>query len=93
MKASDVQGAGFRVLGNCPQPRTPNPERVSSGAADRILATRLGVCAADAAHEGQWGTAAALRGSRVETVPLADMTAPNPLDPELLRVAEVFFAG
>ena len=36
---------------------------------DRVLATRVGVAAIDAAHDGRWGTMPALRGTRIELVP------------------------
>ena len=42
---------------------------------DRVLATRLGVAAIRAADEGRWGTMPALRGTRIELVPLADAVA------------------
>jgi 6-phosphofructokinase 1 len=42
---------------------------------DRVLATRFGVAAITAAHEGKWGTMAALRGGRVEVVPLGEAVA------------------
>ena len=35
---------------------------------DRVLATRLGVAAIDAANEGSWGIMPALRGTRIELV-------------------------
>ncbi|WP_025133564.1 6-phosphofructokinase [Leucobacter sp. PH1c] len=44
----------------------------SPTAFDRVLATRTGIAAADAAHEGAWGTLAGLRGDRIELVPLAE---------------------
>lgn len=44
----------------------------SPTAFDRVLATRSGIAAADAAEAGQWGTMAGLRGDRVEMVPLTD---------------------
>ncbi|WP_427869652.1 6-phosphofructokinase [Leucobacter luti] len=44
----------------------------SPTAFDRVLATRTGIAAADAALAGQWGTMAALRGDRIEMVPLAE---------------------
>jgi 6-phosphofructokinase 1 len=65
----------------------------SASATDRILATRLGVCAADAAVAGRWGIAAAVRGAAVVEMPIGQVASVHPLDPELLRVAEVFFAG
>ncbi|WP_205696055.1 ATP-dependent 6-phosphofructokinase [Conexibacter sp. SYSU D00693] len=73
------------ILGHVQRGGTPT-------AYDRVLATRFGVAAIDAAHEGRWGTMAALRGTEVELVPLADAVAePKLLDPALLEVAEVFF--
>lgn len=42
---------------------------------DRVLATRTGIAAADAALRGQWGTLAGMRGDRIEMVPLAEATA------------------
>jgi len=53
------------VLGHIQRGGTPT-------AYDRVLATRLGVAAIDAAHQGRWGTMPALRGNRIELVPLAD---------------------
>ena len=44
----------------------------SPTAFDRVLATRTGIAAADAALSGGWGTLAALRGDRIELVPLAE---------------------
>ena len=44
----------------------------SPTAFDRVLATRTGMAAADAARAGQWGTMAALKGDRVEMVPLEE---------------------
>jgi 6-phosphofructokinase 1 len=52
------------VLGHIQRGGTPT-------AFDRVLATRLGVAAIDAAHDGRWGTMPALRGTRIELVPLA----------------------
>ncbi len=56
------------VLGHVQRGGTPT-------AFDRVLATRLGLAAVDAAHDGEWGTMAALRGTRIELVPLADAVA------------------
>lgn len=39
---------------------------------DRVLATRSGIAAADAVQRGEWGALAALRGDRIEMVPLAE---------------------
>jgi 6-phosphofructokinase 1 len=40
-----------------------------------VLATRLGLAAIDAAHEGAWGTMAALHRTEIELVSLADAVA------------------
>jgi 6-phosphofructokinase 1 len=59
---------------------------------DRVLGTRFGVEAIDAATEGEFGTMVALRGARIERVPLDDaLAAPKLLDPELYETAAVFF--
>ncbi|MCW2967247.1 MAG: 6-phosphofructokinase [Solirubrobacteraceae bacterium] len=53
------------VLGHIQRGGTPT-------AFDRVLATRFGLAAIDAAHEGRWGSMPALRGTTVELVELAD---------------------
>ena len=59
---------------------------------DRVLATRFGLHAIDAAHAGSWGKMTALRATDIELVDLADATAELKLvPPELYREAEVFF--
>jgi phosphofructokinase-like protein len=59
---------------------------------DRVLATRLGVAAIDAAHERRWGTMPALRGNKIELVPLRDAVAElRTVPPDEFAVAEVFF--
>ena len=47
----------------------------SPTAFDRVLATRLGLAAIDAAHAGAWGVMSALRGTRIELIALADAVA------------------
>jgi ATP-dependent phosphofructokinase / diphosphate-dependent phosphofructokinase len=47
----------------------------SPTAFDRVLATRLGLAAIDAAHQDAWGTMAALRCAQIELVALADAVA------------------
>jgi 6-phosphofructokinase 1 len=47
----------------------------SPTAFDRVLATRLGLAAIDAAHEGAWGTMTALRSTDIELVPIAEAVA------------------
>jgi phosphofructokinase-like protein len=64
----------------------------SPTAFDRVLATRLGVAAIDAAAQGRWGTMPALRGNRIELVPLGDAVAElRTVPPEEYEVAETFF--
>ena len=59
---------------------------------DRVLATRFGLHAIDAAHSGQWGRMTALRSTEIELVPIAEATEELKLVPEsLYREAEVFF--
>jgi phosphofructokinase-like protein len=66
------RGTGYEtrvtVLGYVQRGGTPT-------AFDRVLATRLGLAAIDAVHDGRYGTMAALRGNRVELAQLADATA------------------
>jgi ATP-dependent phosphofructokinase / diphosphate-dependent phosphofructokinase len=73
------------VLGHIQRGGTPT-------AFDRILATRFGLRAVDAVHEGKWGTMVALRGTDIIRVPLADATTElKVVTPELYAEAEVFF--
>jgi 6-phosphofructokinase 1 len=73
------------VLGHVQRGGTPT-------AFDRVLATRCGIAAIDAATEGRWGTMTALRGTRIELVPLAEAVASlKTVPPEDFAVAEAFF--
>jgi 6-phosphofructokinase 1 len=64
----------------------------SPTAFDRVLATRFGVAAIDAASERRFGMMPALHGARVELVPLADAVRELRLvSPDEYEVAEVFF--
>ncbi|MDQ6818314.1 MAG: 6-phosphofructokinase [Actinomycetota bacterium] len=56
------------VLGHVQRGGTPT-------AFDRVLATRLGLAAIDAAHDGAWGTMTALRATAIELVALGDAVA------------------
>jgi phosphofructokinase-like protein len=59
---------------------------------DRVLGTRFGVEAIDAASEGDFGRMVALRGTEIVRVPLEEALAePKLLDPKLFETAEVFF--
>ena len=42
---------------------------------DRVLATRFGIAAIDAVHDGAFGTMVALHGERIERVPIGDAVA------------------
>jgi ATP-dependent phosphofructokinase / diphosphate-dependent phosphofructokinase len=59
---------------------------------DRVLGTRFGVEAVDAVTDGDFGKMVALRGTRIERVPLDDaLREPKLLDPDFYETAEVFF--
>jgi phosphofructokinase-like protein len=59
---------------------------------DRVLATRFGVEAIDAAHENDFGKMVALRGAQIVRVPLEDaLRELKTVDARLLDVASVFF--
>jgi ATP-dependent phosphofructokinase / diphosphate-dependent phosphofructokinase len=73
------------VLGHVQRGGTPT-------AFDRVLATRFGLAAIDAAHEGAWGSMVALRGTDIVRVPLSEATAELKTVPlERYAEAEVFF--
>jgi len=73
------------VLGHVQRGGTPT-------AFDRVLATRFGLHAIDAAQAGKWGTMTALRGTAIELVALSEATAElKTVPPELYAEAEVFF--
>ncbi len=63
----------------------------SPTAYDRVLATRFGVAAIDAAHEGRWGTMPALRGAKIELVALSAAVAElRTVTPDEFAFAEAF---
>ena len=73
------------VLGHVQRGGTPSPF-------DRVLATRFGLAAVDAIHDGQSGVMVALRGTDIVRVPLAAATAQLKLVPvERYQEVEVFF--
>ena len=73
------------VLGHVQRGGTPT-------AFDRVLATRFGLHAIDAADAGEWGKMAALRGTEIRLVDLTEATAELKTVPESLYAeAEVFF--
>lgn len=73
------------ILGHVQRGGTPT-------AADRILATRLGVAAMDAVAAGHFGTMVALRGTEIVEVSLSEaLERRKPLDPDLYETAALFF--
>jgi 6-phosphofructokinase 1 len=59
---------------------------------DRVLATRFGLHAIDAADSGRWGMMTALRGTEIELAALSAATAELKTVPtSLYEEAEVFF--
>jgi len=83
------QRTGFEtrmtILGHVQRGGTPT-------AYDRVLATRFGVAAMEAAVHGRFGQMVALQGSEIELVELERALAePKLLDPALYETAEIFF--
>jgi 6-phosphofructokinase 1 len=73
------------VLGHVQRGGTPT-------AFDRVLATRFGLHAIDALHDGDSGVMVALRGTDIVRVPLSEATAELKLVPlERYEEVEVFF--
>jgi ATP-dependent phosphofructokinase / diphosphate-dependent phosphofructokinase len=73
------------VLGHVQRGGTPT-------AFDRVLATRFGLHAIDAADAGRWGKMTALQGTDIQLADLRDATAELKTVPrELYEEAEVFF--
>jgi len=72
------------ILGHIQRGGTPT-------AFDRVLATRFGVAAIDAAHDGAFGQMVALQADAIVRVPLSAAVAElKTVDPGLLAVAELF---
>src|SRR5580692_1194429 len=64
----------------------------SPTAFDRVLATRFGLHAVDALHDGHFGQMVALHGTSIDLVPLSEaMSSIKLVPPELYAEAEVFF--
>jgi ATP-dependent phosphofructokinase / diphosphate-dependent phosphofructokinase len=73
------------VLGHIQRGGTPT-------AFDRVLATRLGLAAVDAANEGRWGAMPAVRGTQIKLVPLSEAVADLRTVPvDEYEAAETFF--
>ena len=77
--------ARVSVLGHIQRGGTPT-------AFDRVLATRFGLHAITAVHDGDWGKMVALQGTNIVRVPLAAATEKLKLvDPALYAESETFF--
>lgn len=73
------------ILGHIQRGGTPT-------AFDRVLATRFGIAAIDAADQRDYGKMVALQGTEIRRVPLSDAVGElKTLTPELYETAEVFF--
>jgi 6-phosphofructokinase 1 len=73
------------ILGHIQRGGTPT-------AFDRVLATRFGIAAIDAANEKDYGKMVALQGTKIVRVPIDEGVGTlKTLDPELYETAEVFF--
>ena len=79
--------ARVTILGHVQRGGTPN-------AFDRVLATRYGIAAIDAVHDGAYGEMVRLAGGRIGRISLQDDEARGlkTVDPQLYDVARVFFA-
>jgi 6-phosphofructokinase 1 len=75
------------ILGHVQRGGTPT-------AFDRVLATRFGMAAIDAVHEGAFGQMVALQGDRIVLVPLAGSVRsdkPKTVPHDLFEVGEIFW--
>ena len=73
------------ILGHVQRGGTPT-------AFDRVLATRFGIAAIDAAEDRDYGKMVSLQGTKIFRVPIGDAVGElKTLDPELYETAEVFF--
>lgn len=73
------------ILGHVQRGGTPT-------AFDRVLATRFGLSAIDAVHEGDFGSMVAVHGNDIVRVPLSEGVGTlKTLDPKIFSDAEVFF--
>ncbi|MBQ1044943.1 6-phosphofructokinase [Micromonospora chalcea] len=87
LEAKTGKEARTVVLGHIQRGGTPT-------AFDRVLATRLGLQAIDAVHEGDWGKMVAMQSTDIVRVPLADATRELKTVPlERYAEAEVFFGS
>jgi 6-phosphofructokinase 1 len=64
----------------------------SPTAYDRVLATRFGIAAVDAVHDGKFGHMVAIKGNKIVSVPLKEVVGKRKtVDLELYDIASVFF--
>jgi 6-phosphofructokinase 1 len=85
LEAKTGKEARTVVLGHIQRGGTPT-------AFDRVLATRFGLNAIDAVHEGDFGTMVALRGTDVVRIPIEEGVAQlKTVDGRLFETAAVFF--
>lgn len=85
IEARTGKEARTSVLGHIQRGGTPS-------AFDRVLATRFGLHAITAAHEGDWGKMVALHGTDIVRVPLVSATGQlKTVDPARYKEAEIFF--
>jgi 6-phosphofructokinase 1 len=85
IEAKTGKEARTSVLGHIQRGGSPT-------AFDRVLATRFGLHAITAIHDGDFGKMVALHGTKIARVPLESATAQLKLvTPDLYAEAEVFF--
>lgn len=85
IEAKTGKEARTSVLGHIQRGGSPT-------AFDRVLATRFGLHAITAVHDGDWGKMVALHGTNIERVPLASATAKlKTVDLARYKEAEIFF--
>ncbi|MET9883920.1 6-phosphofructokinase [Streptomyces sp. NPDC006430] len=85
IEARTGKEARTTVLGHIQRGGTPS-------AFDRWLATRFGLHAIEAVHDGDFGKMVALKGTDIVRVPIADATSKlKTVDPALYREVGVFF--
>jgi 6-phosphofructokinase 1 len=73
------------ILGHIQRGGSPTPY-------DRVLATQYGVAAADLVHRGGFGRMVALKGNKIEDIPLSDIIGKiRKVDEDLFEIAKVFF--
>jgi len=85
-RIEEITGIETRVtvLGHVQRGGTPT-------AADRVLATRVGLKAVELIHNKDFGHMAALRGTEIVSVPIEEALREKPLDPKVFDDAAVFF--